>query len=344
MKSSTMPIAALAALALWLGVVAHPETQGVAAVDVWPTPSEADLGLVRGALDMDVHADPDIAEPQSAQAPRGFDVLEIARRAKELGMRGFVIKQHYDQSAALAYVARKEVPGLEVYGGVVQNLIIGGLNPASVYHLAEVKGGWGRIVWFPTFDSESNARQRSRDGVPKRFVQVLSGGELVQAGREVIAALKATRTRDTDPELVLQTGYVTPEEALAIIREGNKQGVKHMVVSHAATGTSAMSIPQMQEAIKLGAFLEFASVSTMGASPEIQPAAYAGMMRKVGVENVIMGSDFGQPGRPMPPDGLALYAGLMRRQGLTERDLYRMMAENPARAMGLSPTAPIGAK
>src|ERR1700674_2106305 len=127
MKSSNVPIAALAALAFWLGVVAHPETQGVAAVYVWPTPSEADLRLVRGALDMDVHADPDVAGPSSAQAPRGFDVLEVARRAKQLGMRGFVIKQHYDQSAALAYITRKEVPGLEVYGGVVQNLIIGGV-------------------------------------------------------------------------------------------------------------------------------------------------------------------------------------------------------------------------
>jgi Family of unknown function (DUF6282) len=343
MTSRTMSMAALAAFALSLTVVAHPETQGAGAGYVWPTPSEADLRLVRGALDLDVHADPDVAGPRSGQAPRGFDVLDIARRAKQLGMRGFAIKQHYDQSAALAYIARKEVPGLEVYGGVVQNLIVGGLNPASVYHLAEVKGGWGRIVWFPTFDSESNAKLRSRDGVTKPFVQILSGGELVQAAKDVIAALKAARTRDTEAELVLQTGYVTPEEALAIVREGNKQGVKHMVVSHAATGTSAMSVPQMQEAITLGALLEFASVSTMGASPEMQPAAYADLMRKVGVENVIMGSDFGQPGRPMPPDGLALFAGLMRQQGFSERDLSRMMAENPARALGLPPAASNGA-
>jgi imidazolonepropionase-like amidohydrolase len=165
----------------------------------------------------------------------------------------------------------------------------------------------------------------------------------VQAAKDVIAALKAARTRDTQAELTLQTGYVTPEEALAIVREANTQGVKHIVVSHAATGSSAMSIPQMQEAIRFGAFLEFASVSTMGASPEIQPAAYAELMRKAGVDHVIMGSDFGQPGRPMPPDGLALYAGLMRRQGFTDHELYLMMAENPARAMGLPPSLPGGA-
>jgi len=282
-----------------------------------------------------VHGDPDVAGPRSAQAPRGFDVLEIARRAKALGMRGFVLKQHYDQSAALAYIARQEVPGVEVYGGVVQNLIIGGLNPQSVFHLAEVKGGWGRVVWFPTFDSEVNAKQRSAGGPPKPFVQVVAGGELVPAARDVIAAVKEARTRDTNAELVLETGYVTPAEALAIVREANRQGLTKIVVSHAATGSSALSADQMQEAVKLGAMLEFASVSTMGANPEFQPAVYAGMIRKAGVDHVIMGSDFGQPGRPLPPDGLALFAGLMRGQGFTEQELYRMMAENPARVMGL---------
>src|SRR5579862_3917895 len=101
MKSPTTAMVALAALACWLGVVAHPESQGAADAYVWPTPSAADLRLVSGALDMDVHGDPDVAGARSAQAPRGFDVLEIARRARELGMRGFVLKQHYDQSAAL---------------------------------------------------------------------------------------------------------------------------------------------------------------------------------------------------------------------------------------------------
>lgn len=241
---------------------------------------------------MDVHGDPDVAGPQSGQAPRGFDVLEIARRARDLGMRGFVLKQHYDQSAALAYVARKEVPNIEVYGGVVQNLIIGGLNPASVYHLAEVKGGYGRIVWFPTFDSEINAKQRSK-GAPAPFVQVLAGGQLTQAAKDVITAVKAARTRDTGAELVLETGYVSPGEALAILREGNKQGVRHLVVSHAATGASTLSIPQMMEAVGLGAYLEFAGISILGPTPEKQPSDYAEMIREVGVDHVIMGSDFG---------------------------------------------------
>jgi hypothetical protein len=75
----------------------------------------------------------------------------------------------------------------------------------------------------------------------------------------------------------------------------------------------------------------------MGAKPLHAPAEYASMIRQIGIDNVIMASDFGQEGRPLPPDGFALYAGLMRKEGFTEQELHRMMAENPARALGLAP-------
>jgi len=37
--------------------------------------------------------------------------------AKSRGMRGMVLKNHYEPTASLAYVVRKEVPGIEVFGG-----------------------------------------------------------------------------------------------------------------------------------------------------------------------------------------------------------------------------------
>jgi hypothetical protein len=58
-------------------------------------------------------------------------------------MRGIVLKNHYDPTGGLAYIVRKEVPGLEVFGGVDLNLTVGGINPAAVSHMAEVSGRWG---------------------------------------------------------------------------------------------------------------------------------------------------------------------------------------------------------
>src|SRR5215207_5633259 len=74
---------------------------------------------LRGAIDIHSHVDPDGYGP--GHNGRGFDSLELARLAKEAGMRGFVIKMHYDQSADDAYLVRQLHPNLEVFGGIGTN-------------------------------------------------------------------------------------------------------------------------------------------------------------------------------------------------------------------------------
>src|SRR4029450_8877267 len=73
--------------------------------------------LLRGTIDIHVHSDPD-------NVPRSLDGLEAARRARTAGMRAIVLKNHYDPTAGLAMLARKETPGLEVFGGIDLNLTV----------------------------------------------------------------------------------------------------------------------------------------------------------------------------------------------------------------------------
>jgi hypothetical protein len=98
-------------------------------------------------IDIHVHSDPD-------SVPRSIDALDLALLAKQRGMRGLVLKNHYEPTASLAYVVRKEVPGIEIFGGIDLNLTVGGINPAAVERMTMMKGGWGRVVWMPTFDAE----------------------------------------------------------------------------------------------------------------------------------------------------------------------------------------------
>ena len=107
--------------------------------------------ILRGTIDIHVHSDPD-------NVPRSVDGLDAAKQARAAGMRGIVLKNHYDPTAGLAYLARKEAPGLEVFGGIDLNLSVGGMNTAAVEHLAQVAGGWGRFVWMSTFDAENQVR------------------------------------------------------------------------------------------------------------------------------------------------------------------------------------------
>src|SRR5579859_6919113 len=82
-----------------------------------------------GVIDIHAHHAPD-------SVPRSIDAIDLAKLARSRGMRGLVLKNHYEPTASLAYIVRKEVPGIEVFGGVDLNLSVGGMNPSAVEQMA----------------------------------------------------------------------------------------------------------------------------------------------------------------------------------------------------------------
>ena len=267
-----------------------------------------------GAIDIHAHTDPD-------GVPRSIDAIDLAKLAKSRGMRAIVLKNHYEPTASLAYIVRKEVPGIEVFGGISLDLTVGGVNPAAVEWMTKVKGGYGRVVWMPTFDSEHNAEPQHRP-----FARVAQDGHLVPAVVQVIAII-------AKHHLTLETGHSSPEECLMIIREGKRQGVENMVVTHAIASSVGMSIAQMQEAARLGAYLEFVYIKP--GTAEALTSAKA--IRAVGPEHCILSSDLGQAGNPLHPDGLLAFYRYLKQQGFSVAEIDRMAKTNPARALGLKP-------
>ena len=276
--------------------------------------------LLAGAIDIHVYSDPD-------DRPRSIDAIDVAKLAHSKGMRAIVLKNHYDPTAALAYIVRKEVPGIEVFGGIDLNLTVGGINPAAVEHMTKVSGGWGRFVWMSTFDAENQVRF-SKENRP--FVRVAQNGELLPEVKDVIALIAKHK-------LVLATGHVSPEEALMLLREGRRQGAEYMVVTHAMNDPVRMNIAQMQEAAKQGAFLEFVGGSLATADAAARMDRFADAIRKIGPAFCILSTDLGQRGNALPPDGFAAFLAALHARGFTEQELDRMSKQNPARLLGLNP-------
>jgi hypothetical protein len=278
---------------------------------------------LEGVIDIHVHSLPD-SEPWT------MDGIEVAKLAKASGMRGLVLKSHWEPTATLAYLARKEVPGLEVFGGICLSRAVGGINPAAVEQMVKMTGGWGRVVWMPTLDAE-NVRRNAGSDLP--FTSVSRNGELLPEVKEVLSVIAKNK-------LVLATGHSSPEEDLMLVREGRRLGVEHMVVTHPMSSSVRMNIGQMQEAAKGGAFIELVYVPTLsneaiGRIAQFSVADVANVIRKVGPEFVILSTDMGQVGFPPPPEGMAAYIAELRAQGITQRELDRMTKENPARLLGL---------
>src|SRR5881396_2156782 len=184
-----------------------------------PVPDDPAL---KGAIDLHAHQDPDSNGPSYGQAARSDDAMDLYKRAKAAGMRGFVIKEHLDQSAGLAYYMRKLHPEMEIFGGMGSNFTTGPkVNPWAITHMAEMKGGWGRIVWMPSWDSENSIHKLPRK--PPAYVAVAEckglpfwinypkpcpdGGELLPEVKEAMQVIAKTKTRDSNGDLILATGH-----------------------------------------------------------------------------------------------------------------------------------------
>ena len=319
------------------------------AVPNWKGPSgPIDLKLqdpvLVGAIDLHAHLDPDISG--GGQAPRAMDAVDMAQLAKARGMRGFVYKTHMDvSSAASAYLARKAVPGIEVFGRFALNLSSGGLNPAAVMQFTSMKGGWGRIVEMPTRDirlPQKDTRPWVTPWAPlfpnmPRHVPTVRNGELLPETKAIIALLSKLKTEGSNGTVILATGHATAEEHVLIAREGRRLGAPVLLTHPGDDVTDA----QYQEVKKLGAFVEVtADIYQEGDKPEEKIAFLVKQVKRLGADSLVMGSDCGQMNNPLPADCIALTARALRARGITERQLDLMFKENPARLLGLPPPGP----
>src|SRR6187402_828540 len=79
-----------------------------------PSPDQhLDDPILKGAIDIHAHFGPDSYDRQ-------WDAFEIAKFMHERGMRGAVFKNHWSESAGLAWMVRKYAgaPGFEAWGGL----------------------------------------------------------------------------------------------------------------------------------------------------------------------------------------------------------------------------------
>src|SRR3989441_2001113 len=274
---------------------------------------------LNGVVDIHVHSDPD-------SVPRSIDAIDIAKLAQSRGMRALLLKNHYEPTASLAYLVRKEVPGIELFGGIALNRTVGGVNPAAVERMTLVKGGWGRVVWMPTFDAENQVRF-SKENRP--FVSVSKNGSLLPEVEEVLALIAKNK-------LTLATGHSSPQENLLLSRDAKDLGIGSIVVTHAMLPPVKMTVEQMKQATAMGAYLEFVYNALIGSSKVFDMPEYAAAIRAVGPEHCILSSDLGQAGNPLHPDGLEAYFRGLRAQGFSVAEIDRMAKTNPARLLGLN--------
>ncbi|HEX6691522.1 MAG TPA: DUF6282 family protein [Burkholderiales bacterium] len=283
-----------------------------------------------GVIDMHAHSHPDVFG-------RNMDDIDLATLARARGMRGIVIKNHISETASRAALTMKAVPGIEVFGGIVLNNAVGGINPAAVEWMHRFYGSRGKVVWLPTFESDKHV---------KTFGKPTDKGITVAPGGKVSPEMEAILKIIARENLLLATGHVHPEEILAVVKRGKELGVKNMLVTHGLTNVPGLTMAQAKEVVGLGAvievcFLQFqagpnAPLAFLTHWTQINAKHVAQAVKEFGAAGLVVSSDLGQSSNMVHPDGIEAAIGAMKREGISDGDIDVMMRKNPARLLGLN--------
>jgi hypothetical protein len=209
---------------------------------------------------------------------------------------------------------------------------VGGLNPQAVEWMWRMQGGYGRVVWFPTFDADNHVKRAAAGGRPAGIRVVDERGQVLPAARAVLKVCAAQR-------LVVQTGHASPGEALALIVAAREEGCERIVVTHAQFDVVGMSLADMKKAAALGAKLELCALlmltgptsplEFMHHTARVPVSDTAACIKAVGAQHFVLGTDLGQAGNPTPADGLQMLVAGLLKEGITREQIQTMGREVP---------------
>lgn len=283
--------------------------------------------LIKGAIDMHVHFSPD------SMAPRRQDALELAQTARDLGLRGLILKAREFNTVPLAILASRLVPEVQVFGSITLDNESGGLNPSPA--LAAARMG-AKLIWLPTvtaINSKNKTETHNNYKLPGEGQTVLdSKGKLKAEAKEIFQIAK-------EFNIILATGHLSPKEIFVLAEEA--QRIKHtkFLITHALQSQLVdvgLTPEEVTQLARGGAYIEHSFWGWMPTVSNWDAKMLADSIKATGAERCIMSSDFGQYFHPPAPEGLRLFISTMLRKGIEEKDIEIMVKTNPAKLLGLS--------
>lgn len=278
-----------------------------------PKSPEYDLS---GLIDMHIHTAPDIR-------PRSCDDVQAAQEAKSAGLQAILLKSHTTLTADRAAIAESVVGGIRVFGGLVLNYPVGGLNPAAV-EVALQMGA--KEIWMPTMDSANHRRRSGESGGITIFDQT---HKILD---EVYEIMDLTRNANA----IFATGHLSVEEILALVEVARERGMEKFLITHPDSPLIQMPVETQIEISEDFIFFERCFVDTTSAMNHATTVEeIAEKIIKVGADTTVVTTDFGLGTLPPPVDGMREFLSGLSRAGMSSNDIQKMARETPSFLLGL---------
>lgn len=288
--------------------------------------------ILKGVIDMHVHAGPSVAI-------REVDAAEMLFEALQVGYKGFVIKDHYFPTIMSAKLVEKHFGNnnIKVFGSLTLNNSIGAFNLKAVDTAYEMGA---KIIFFPTVSTKNHidfhkgtffggSGKSSIDEKPISLID--ENGNLYP---EITEVLKYIATK---PELILSTGHGNSRETYAVIEKALSLNIKKIWINHPYYIIGA-SMEDIRNWAKLGAYIELnASLLVPSSDWYMLPInKVLKILEYVSLDQLIIASDLGVHGNGSPVEGLyKLIVLLMNEAKVTESQINMMAKETPAKLLGI---------
>lgn len=282
-----------------------------------------------GAYDLHVHAAPEIFD-------RLGDELDLAAHAAGAGLAGILVKNHFESTVGRAALADKRAAGVRVFGGLVLNHGVGGLNPLAVETALKLGA---RQIWMPTVDAAAHARsfnglgsysyQKSGLRLERPAIQILDNAGALR--REVTLIVDLVREADA----ILGTGHLDREEIFALAGFCRQVGFHKLLVTHPEFKPPGLSIADQVQLAEMGATLELCGGNLYPIPGFGRIDDYRRVVAEAGARAIILTSDAGQPRKSWPAEVLRIFGQCLMEKGVSQEEIDLMTKRNPARLLGL---------
>lgn len=285
--------------------------------------------ILRGAIDLHVHAGPSVAR-------REVDAGDMLKEGLECGYRAFVVKDHYFPTMMSAQLVEKHLGSdkIKVFGGIALNNSVGGINVKAV-DAAYAMGA--KFVYMPTVSANHHIEEH-KGHFPgagamslneKPIIYIDQKGNLQQEVKDLVEYVAKT-------DLILATGHGSVNELEALIPAAIEAGVKKVFVNHPFFLIGA-SVEQIAKWAKMGAYIELnACVFPPSKFGSVSFEVLSKIFETVSIDKLVLDSDFGQKGNGSPVEGLYTFIQiLMKDLKITEEQINKMLKNTPAKLLGL---------
>jgi hypothetical protein len=238
----------------------------------------------------------------------------------------------------MALLARKQVPGIDVFGSITCNLEVGGINASAVEAAIKYEA---RQIWLPTIDSTNHALVTGSVGQHGRGLTIKGGLSdyarnkprlfLLDADGNLAADLHEIFRMVADADIILNLGHISFKEMTAIVPAAQRAGVKRIICDHPFF--ACLSLAQQSDLAQRGVWINFTAGELLPRWWRVSVTDFAGAIRNVGIARALVSSDCGQLHNPPMVEALRITCQLLLEEDFTPDEIRQLLHHNPAQLL-----------